>query len=322
MEDVLLKKIVSTLLLTFFLLVSVIGSVFNIRLVSSEPRIWIVDDDGPADFHSIQEAINAAGDGDIINVRSGTYYENLVLNKSVALIGENKSATIIDGGGKLYESVLCIRANETMVANFTIQNSGYMAYGIFLEGVQNTTIIRNRIINNQFGIVLFSSYKNIIVENYINGSYFDAVGVWGGSAYNIIANNLISKATHGIYLGSCNYNNIIKNEINKCSLGIYANYIHDATIEGNIIENNGCGMYLVGAGYCPVPKKLINPNYVVNNTIKNNSRGVGFYYATMTYMFYHNNFINNSKQVDTGETPDFSINVWDHGYPSGGNYWR
>ena len=111
-----MKKIVSTLLLTFFLLVSVIGSVFNIRLVSSEPRIWIVDDDGPADFHSIQEAINAAGDGDIINVRSGTYYENLVLNKSVALIGENKSATIIDGGGKLYESVL-ISLNPRIGAN-------------------------------------------------------------------------------------------------------------------------------------------------------------------------------------------------------------
>ena len=33
---------------------------------------------------------------------------------------------------------------------------------------------------------------------------------------------------------------------------------------------------------------------------------------------YHNNFINNGNQADAAE---YSVNIWDNGYPLGGNYW-
>ena len=38
---------------------------------------WIVDDDGPADYDKIQDAINDAVDGDIVQVFEGHYYENI-----------------------------------------------------------------------------------------------------------------------------------------------------------------------------------------------------------------------------------------------------
>ena len=53
----------------------------------------------PDDFSTIQEAINAASDGDIIFVRNGTYYENVVVNKAVSLIGQDSNKTIVDGNG-------------------------------------------------------------------------------------------------------------------------------------------------------------------------------------------------------------------------------
>ena len=46
-----------------------------------------MDDEGDGDFVSIQAAINAAKDGDTIEVYSGIYHENLVVNKRVSLIG-------------------------------------------------------------------------------------------------------------------------------------------------------------------------------------------------------------------------------------------
>ena len=57
---------------------------------------WYVDDDGGVDFTEIQDAINVAEDGDTVYVYSGIYKENLLLDKSIILIGEHKNTTIIE----------------------------------------------------------------------------------------------------------------------------------------------------------------------------------------------------------------------------------
>jgi parallel beta-helix repeat protein len=61
-----------------------------------------------------------------------------------------------------------------------------------------------------------------------------------------------------------------------------------------------------------------------NNITANNQCGI-YLYGSYSSKFYHNNFIENTVQVydyswDHPETPP-SINTWDDGYPSGGNYW-
>jgi len=47
----------------------------------------------------IQDLIDNASDGDTIYIPSGIYYENIIINKAINLIGEDKDTTIIDGGG-------------------------------------------------------------------------------------------------------------------------------------------------------------------------------------------------------------------------------
>ncbi|MCZ2809141.1 MAG: pectinesterase family protein, partial [Candidatus Bathyarchaeota archaeon] len=53
----------------------------------------------PDNYATIQEAINNANEGDTIFVRAGTYYEHVVVDKALSLVGENKHNTIIDGSG-------------------------------------------------------------------------------------------------------------------------------------------------------------------------------------------------------------------------------
>ena len=57
-----------------------------------------VDCNGHGNYTTIQGAIDNANTGDIIYVWAGTYNENVLVNKSVNLIGNGSAVTIIDGG--------------------------------------------------------------------------------------------------------------------------------------------------------------------------------------------------------------------------------
>ncbi|MEM3011174.1 MAG: hypothetical protein QXE76_05130 [Candidatus Bathyarchaeia archaeon] len=61
--------------------------------VSATPNIIRV----PQDYPTIQEAINAATSGDTILVAAGTYYEHVIINKTVSLKGEGPNVSVIDG---------------------------------------------------------------------------------------------------------------------------------------------------------------------------------------------------------------------------------
>jgi parallel beta-helix repeat protein len=106
-----------------------------------------VDDDGGADFETIQDAIEAAADGDRIEVGEGTYYENVVLDKIISLVGERRNGTIINGSGS--GSVISITSDLCLVTGFTIENSGNQFEGAGIEiksdhiGISNCTLKNN-----------------------------------------------------------------------------------------------------------------------------------------------------------------------------------
>ena len=53
----------------------------------------------PDDYPTIQEAIDNANNGDTVFVKSGIYYEEVEVDKSINLIGEDRNTTIIMGSG-------------------------------------------------------------------------------------------------------------------------------------------------------------------------------------------------------------------------------
>ncbi len=126
--------------LTFvLLLLCAITLTFSVQVIKAEPATIIVPDNYP----TIQGAINAAGFGDVIYVRARTYYEHLVVDKGISLVGENTLSTIIDGGG--VDTVVYVTASHTSIRNFTVRNSGveWLNSGIRLNGVSNCTIQNN-----------------------------------------------------------------------------------------------------------------------------------------------------------------------------------
>jgi nitrous oxidase accessory protein NosD len=101
------KKTVFPVSLLLFLLVLHAQS----SKTANAGRTWTVDDDGPADFHTVQEAVDAASNGDTIFVHNGTYLERVVVNKTISLLGENPFGAIIDAERSL--SVISIEADLT-----------------------------------------------------------------------------------------------------------------------------------------------------------------------------------------------------------------
>ena len=75
-------KAVSGIMLTL-LLTGTLTLSSNIQPVGAEPRTWTVDDDEPADFSSIQDAIDAASPGDIIQVAASVYNGELRVGKTL-----------------------------------------------------------------------------------------------------------------------------------------------------------------------------------------------------------------------------------------------
>jgi len=92
---------------------------------ASSPSTFYVGGSGAGNYTTIQDAIDAASDGDTIYVYPGTYKENVVADKGVNIIGVN--ATI--DGGKAGDTVL-ITANHTSISGFLIENSSNTGAGI------------------------------------------------------------------------------------------------------------------------------------------------------------------------------------------------
>ena len=96
---------------------------------------WTVDDDGKADFDNIQDAIDAASDGDEIIVMPGTYTSTQdghvvnMLGKAVTLRSSDPSdsdvvaATIIDGKNtRRGRACFNEETSKTIISSFTITN--------------------------------------------------------------------------------------------------------------------------------------------------------------------------------------------------------
>lgn len=89
--------------------------------------------------------------------------------------------------------------------------------------------------------------------------------------------------------------------------GIYLSNIMGVTIRNINAESFSSGILL---------DNYSSNNTISGNNITNNGDGIYLWYSSNNFV-YHNNFINNTEQAFSYG----SVNVWDDGYPSGGNYW-
>ena len=175
-------------------------------------------------------------------------------------------------------------------SNVTIKNMKIKAffYGIRLSSSSSNIIYGNRISNNECGISLFNSSNNIVSGNNITANNLGGI-ILSRSSNNIIyGSNITNNGFDGIGLPSSSNNIIYGNSITANKRGIMLESWRLSSSSNNISGNN-----------------LINNDYGIKLTGASNNK------------FCHNNIVGNTEQVYSYN----STNVWDDGYPSGGNYW-
>ncbi len=304
---------------------------------------WYVDDDGGGDFTKIQDAIDNASDGDTIFVYNGFYQENIRINKSIILQGQNRNTTAIDGGG--IADVINIDVKWVKIHGFTIQNGDFGIWlydssninitgntikdnkyvGIHLSISLNNNIIDNTVVNNKYGIVLYYSPNNTITSNNtIIDNKWHGIEIQHSSNINITGNT-ISNSWHSIWLSTLSNSTISKNNIKNNEFGIYLYISSNNTIIGNTIIDNNLrsielghssnnritGNYIADSNWHGIELQHSSNNTIIGNNIRNNEIGIHLFGSN------HNTIKENNliKNKDKHAFFEFSrYNIWSSNY--------
>jgi len=283
---------------------------------SSNQSTLYVGGTGPGNYTSIQDAIDDASDGDTIYVFKGIYYENVQVDKSLTLTGENRDNTIIDA--KRNGCPVSLKSNGITINGFTMHNSGGIMYndaGIQLINfwdydTNDNIIFNNKIINNCDGIFITTD-NNQIYDNIIINNRYRGILTQGSNNNNISNNYFMNNSDQAIYFFNSDGNNVYSNYITgNNDQGIYISDSELNEIFGNIISNMSNGILI----------RRSFRNQIQGNSIINNKNGVNI--DDSTTIVKENNFLNNEidatffysvigRLVHIGPLVDWISNYWD-----------
>ena len=219
--------------------------------------------------------------------------------------------------------------NATISGNQISGNvDGGISFATYKSAGYNNRIIGNNITNNGAGIELLDScFGNLISENNITQNKGIGVSLIQGPFDNTITKNVIENNGAGVLLSSwgrpgplaiCSGNNVSGNSIkSNLDYGIHLTGAVNNSITENTVVGNANGIVLDPYYPADQPVEYSSDNLISKNTIVGNEQfGIKAFNSTGNQL-YQNSFINNTLQVYS----DNSRNIWDNGYPSGGNYW-
>jgi len=222
--------------------------------------------------------------------------------------------------GDIYDSIVVERSNITIDGNgYTLQGFA-REYGFNLTSITNVTIQNTNIKGFDVAIRLQSASNNTISKNNISENSDLGIFLLYSSNNTIYLNTIKNSARHGILLIESSSNRIYSNEITEngdigISISAGLNISSNNLIDANNIAENQNGICL---GFSS--NNIISRNNVINSKFTGIRLWSSSYrWSSSNNKIYHNNFVNNTHQTYV-LMPGYA-NIWDNGYPSGGNYW-
>jgi parallel beta-helix repeat protein len=236
---------------------------------------------GPGNYSTIQAAINNASPGDTVFVYHGLYPETISIGIGITVKGEDRSDTVIDGGG--LGTVVVITASNVILRGFTIQHSkkGVPFAGIDISIASNVLVTDNLLRDNEgLGISVRgpgTSRTMIAANTILNNTY--GLFLQDSPQVNVTGNTVMENG-EGAYLAGMSASTIMDNVMSvNTGLGLHLEGSFGMTIKGNTFADNKNGMYLYTTSGCNVTGNIVYRNrwYGIwlkdstDNTIENNN---------------------------------------------------
>ncbi|HEX8731679.1 MAG TPA: right-handed parallel beta-helix repeat-containing protein [Ktedonobacterales bacterium] len=259
----------------------------NARLTSSQstpPAQFAQVIHVPADYPTIQAAVNAAPANTLILVAPGVYHEAVrVCSSDLTIRGEDRNGTVLDGQSKLTNG-FTVLADNVILENMTAHH--YLGNGFYWDDM---TGYRGSYLtawdNGDYGIYAFGSTKGEFDRSYASGS--PDSGFYIGQCFpcDAIINDVRSEWNGLGYSGTNAGGNLVieNSEWDQNSAGIVPNTLDSeggppqrgATLIHNYVHDNGNAKapYTVWA-HIPLGTGILvaggDKDYVVDNRVENN----------------------------------------------------
>lgn len=256
---------------------------------------------GLGNYTTIQEAIDNASSGDSIYVHVGIYYENLLINKTLSIVGEDKDTTIIDASLGSHAAIRII-ADWVNITSITIINATYDA-GVEILHSRNCLITNTDISGSAWGIWVRESDGNIITQNTLSNNIRN-IDVYISNNDTITSNAISFSSSAGIRLySSINttlQDNVLTQDGILISGDLMEHWITHTIDTSNTV--NGKPVYylkgLVGETVTMDAGQIILVNCtdvsIENRDLKDGSMGIGIGFSTQ--MTVSNNIISSQNR--------------------------
>ena len=226
---------------------------------------------------SIQRGIDVAASDDTVYVESGSYVNNLTINKPLHLVGDGSSLVTVvpavsnvlpSAGGSLpagASNMVLIQASNVEVTGFTFDGNNPALAGETVGG--GDVDARNGIIED-FNAGVFDNtnvHDNIVQNIWLRGIYASS----GGSGFKVDNNTVSNVRGSAQSIAIFNFGGageIKGNQVSQANDAIATNWSRGTLIQSNQVTNSGTGIHSDNNGGSGGTADQIENNTVTNGT--------------------------------------------------------